>query len=101
MLVLMLAIELIYLLIIELSSVILFDNANLPVTANAIRFQQHCPRYLAKVVLKLVKLTVTSVFVLVLYLHTQQVDSTTGLNFLWKLQAMEEKEEMEELQAYN
>lgn len=88
MLVLMLAIGLIYLLIIELSSVTLFHNANLLVTANAIRLQQHCPKHSAKVVLKLVKLTVTSVFVLALYLHTQQVEFTTGLNLLWKLQAI-------------
>lgn len=41
------------------------------------------------------------VFVLALYLHAQQVESTARLDFLWKLQATEEKEEMEELQAYN
>uniref|UniRef100_A0A3B1JVU9 adenylate cyclase n=2 Tax=Astyanax mexicanus TaxID=7994 RepID=A0A3B1JVU9_ASTMX len=44
---------------------------------------------------------ILTVFVLALYLHAQQVESTARLDFLWKLQATEEKEEMEELQAYN
>uniref|UniRef100_A0A8C8SN28 adenylate cyclase n=1 Tax=Pelusios castaneus TaxID=367368 RepID=A0A8C8SN28_9SAUR len=51
--------------------------------------------------LKFVTPIVITVFVLALYLHAQQVESTARLDFLWKLQATEEKEEMEELQAYN
>ncbi|MGH0160807.1 UNVERIFIED_CONTAM: hypothetical protein FKN15_040027 [Acipenser sinensis] len=54
-----------------------------------------------KVALKFMTPVVLTVFVLALYLHAQQVESTARLDFLWKLQATEEKEEMEELQAYN
>uniref|UniRef100_A0A8C1SWW6 adenylate cyclase n=1 Tax=Cyprinus carpio TaxID=7962 RepID=A0A8C1SWW6_CYPCA len=54
-----------------------------------------------RVPLKIMTPVVITVFVLALYLHAQQVESTARLDFLWKLQATEEKEEMEELQAYN
>uniref|UniRef100_A0A8C7GW50 adenylate cyclase n=1 Tax=Oncorhynchus kisutch TaxID=8019 RepID=A0A8C7GW50_ONCKI len=54
-----------------------------------------------KVSLKVMTPVILTVFVLALYLHAQQVESTARLDFLWKLQATEEKEEMEELQAYN
>lgn len=40
-------------------------------------------------------------FVMGLLIHGQQIESTSRLDFLWKLQALEEKEEMEHLQAYN
>ncbi|KAK7804322.1 hypothetical protein U0070_024705 [Myodes glareolus] len=128
-LVLMLAIEFIYVLIVEVPGVTLFDNADLLVTANAIDFSNNgtsqCPEHATKVALKVVTPIVISVFVLALYLHAQQVESTARLDFLWKLQfcsllssliprnyghleeelprgqATEEKEEMEELQAYN
>uniref|UniRef100_A0A8C7Y065 Adenylate cyclase type 6 n=1 Tax=Oryzias sinensis TaxID=183150 RepID=A0A8C7Y065_9TELE len=56
---------------------------------------------LPSVPLKVMTPVVLMVFVLALYLHGQQVESTARLDFLWKLQATEEKEEMEELQAYN
>ncbi|XP_078394007.1 adenylate cyclase type 6-like, partial [Cetorhinus maximus] len=55
----------------------------------------------SKVALKYMTPVILTVFVLALYLHAQQVESTARLDFLWKLQATEEKEEMEELQAYN
>uniref|UniRef100_A0A4X1TG14 adenylate cyclase n=1 Tax=Sus scrofa TaxID=9823 RepID=A0A4X1TG14_PIG len=104
-LVLMLAIELIYVLIVEVPGVTLFDNADLLVTANAIDFNNNgtsqCPEHPTKVALKVATPIIISVFVLALYLHAQQVESTARLDFLWKLQATEEKEEMEELQAYN
>uniref|UniRef100_A0A8C4MDN1 adenylate cyclase n=1 Tax=Equus asinus asinus TaxID=83772 RepID=A0A8C4MDN1_EQUAS len=105
-LVLMLAIELIYVLIVEVPGVTLFDNADLLVTANAISGFGHLPpacspEHATKVALKVVTPIIISVFVLALYLHAQQVESTARLDFLWKLQATEEKEEMEELQAYN
>lgn len=83
-----------------------------------------------KVALRYVTPVVLAVFALALYLHAQQVESTARLDFLWKLQvarggdtktwaqgpphippawlqgllrtqATSEKEEMEELQAYN
>uniref|UniRef100_A0A3P8X4I5 Adenylate cyclase type 6 n=1 Tax=Cynoglossus semilaevis TaxID=244447 RepID=A0A3P8X4I5_CYNSE len=82
---LMLLIQLIFLLLVEWPQVALFDNADLFVTSNAM--------VMTPVIL--------TVFVLALYLHAQQVESTARLDFLWKLQATEEKEEMEELQAYN
>ncbi|MBN3282432.1 ADCY5 cyclase, partial [Polyodon spathula] len=92
---LMLFMELLYVLIVELPEVTLFDNADLLVTANAIS------RNVSRVALKIMTPIVITVFVLALYLHAQQVESTARLDFLWKLQATEEKEEMEELQAYN
>lgn len=44
---------------------------------------------------------VIAIFVTGLLIHGQQSESTSRLDFLWKLQAMEEKDEMEHLQAYN
>uniref|UniRef100_A0A7N8YPF6 Adenylate cyclase type 6 n=1 Tax=Mastacembelus armatus TaxID=205130 RepID=A0A7N8YPF6_9TELE len=82
---LMLLIQLTFLLLVEWPQVVLFDNADLLVTVS----------------LKVMTPVILTVFVLALYLHGQQVESTARLDFLWKLQATEEKEEMEELQAYN
>uniref|UniRef100_A0A8C6YHH4 Adenylate cyclase type 5 n=1 Tax=Naja naja TaxID=35670 RepID=A0A8C6YHH4_NAJNA len=98
-LILMLIIEFIYVLIVEVPGLTLFDNADLLVTANAITHTGLC--CLDVVALKIVTPVVITVFVLAVYLHAQQVESTARLDFLWKLQATEEKEEMEELQAYN
>uniref|UniRef100_W5K6X4 Adenylate cyclase type 5 n=1 Tax=Astyanax mexicanus TaxID=7994 RepID=W5K6X4_ASTMX len=92
---LMLFIEILYVLIIEVPEVSLFDNGDLLVIANAICVTD------SRVPLKIMTPVVITVFVLALYLHAQQVESTARLDFLWKLQATEEKEEMEELQAYN
>uniref|UniRef100_A0A8C2Z3R2 Adenylate cyclase type 5 n=1 Tax=Cyclopterus lumpus TaxID=8103 RepID=A0A8C2Z3R2_CYCLU len=93
---LMLFIELLYLLVMEVPSVHLFDNQDLLVTLTF----RGCDVD-TKVPLKIITPVVITVFVLALYLHAQQVESTARLDFLWKLQATEEKEEMEELQAYN
>ncbi|KAG7231539.1 hypothetical protein INR49_027011 [Caranx melampygus] len=102
---LMLFIELLYLLIMEVPKVNLFDNQDLLVMANAINVLEHMNGTScvvdSKVPLKIMTPVVITVFVLALYLHAQQVESTARLDFLWKLQATEEKEEMEELQAYN
>ncbi|XP_036401198.1 adenylate cyclase type 5 [Megalops cyprinoides] len=103
---LMLFIELLYVLIVEVPEVALFDNMDLLVTANAIEnMNETCMNGStmvdSKVSLKIMTPVVLTVFVLALYLHAQQVESTARLDFLWKLQATEEKEEMEELQAYN
>uniref|UniRef100_A0A4W6ENA3 Adenylate cyclase type 6 n=1 Tax=Lates calcarifer TaxID=8187 RepID=A0A4W6ENA3_LATCA len=92
---LMLLIQLTFLLLVEWPQVALFDNADLLVIANTL------PDSVAKVSLKVMTPVILTVFVLALYLHGQQVESTARLDFLWKLQATEEKEEMEELQAYN
>uniref|UniRef100_A0A8C5AZ98 Adenylate cyclase type 5 n=1 Tax=Gadus morhua TaxID=8049 RepID=A0A8C5AZ98_GADMO len=93
---LMLFIELLYLLVMEIPEASLFDNQDLLVMASGIVFNVD-----TKVPLKIMTPVVITVFVLALYLHAQQVESTARLDFLWKLQATEEKEEMEELQAYN
>ncbi|XP_076839888.1 adenylate cyclase type 6 isoform X2 [Brachyhypopomus gauderio] len=109
---LMLLIQLTYLLLVEWPEVALFDNADLFVTSNEIIFNEtkwlkinettsQCPFKVTKVSLKVMTPVILTVFVLALYLHAQQVESTARLDFLWKLQATEEKEEMEELQAYN
>uniref|UniRef100_A0A667W902 Adenylate cyclase type 6 n=1 Tax=Myripristis murdjan TaxID=586833 RepID=A0A667W902_9TELE len=92
---LMLLIQLTFLLLVEWPQVALLDNADLFVTSNALPF------VVTKVSLRVMTPVILTVFVLALYLHAQQVESTARLDFLWKLQATEEKEEMEELQAYN
>ncbi|XP_054629478.1 adenylate cyclase type 6-like isoform X2 [Dunckerocampus dactyliophorus] len=111
---LMLLIQFTFLLLVEWPQVALFDNADLFVTSNAIDLNEtsnqwssfnettsHCPFVVTKVSLRVMTPVILTVFVLALYLHAQQVESTARLDFLWKLQATEEKEEMEELQAYN
>ncbi|XP_054271943.1 adenylate cyclase type 6 [Macrosteles quadrilineatus] len=40
-------------------------------------------------------------FMLALSIHSQQTEATYRLDFVWKLQATEEKEDMQHLQAYN
>ncbi|XP_078542039.1 adenylate cyclase type 6 [Lissotriton helveticus] len=105
-LVLMLSIEVLYIIIVEASEVVLFDNYDLLVTANALStFNQtlesgECMAS-SKVALKYMTPVILMAFALALYLHAQQVESTARLDFLWKLQATGEKEEMEDLQAYN
>uniref|UniRef100_A0A8C7XWJ7 Adenylate cyclase type 6 n=1 Tax=Oryzias sinensis TaxID=183150 RepID=A0A8C7XWJ7_9TELE len=92
---LMLFIQITFLLLVEWPQVVLFDNADLLLVANTLLDN------VTQVPLKVMTPVVLMVFVLALYLHGQQVESTARLDFLWKLQATEEKEEMEELQAYN
>uniref|UniRef100_A0A8B9QS64 adenylate cyclase n=1 Tax=Apteryx owenii TaxID=8824 RepID=A0A8B9QS64_APTOW len=103
-LLLMVALGATYLLLAEGPQAALFDNYDLLVVANALPLlngtQGECAAE-GKVALKYVTPVVLAVFALALYLHAQQVESTARLDFLWKLQATGEKEEMEELQAYN
>ncbi|XP_076874719.1 LOW QUALITY PROTEIN: adenylate cyclase type 6 [Brachyhypopomus gauderio] len=97
-------VHLTFLLLVEWPLVVLFDNADLLVTANALssfNATEHCQERVHKVPLKVMTPIILTIFVLALYLHAQQIESTARLDFLWKLQATEEKEEMEELQAYN
>ncbi|XP_059575375.1 adenylate cyclase type 6 [Alligator mississippiensis] len=103
---LMLALASLYLVLVEGPAAALFDNSDLLVVANALpvyNATQGGSGCLAegKVALKYVTPVILAVFALALYLHAQQVESTARLDFLWKLQATGEKEEMEELQAYN
>ncbi|XP_062893878.1 adenylate cyclase type 5-like [Mobula hypostoma] len=102
-LVIMAVIEGIYMVIAEGPKVNLFNNFDLLVMANTLTSNDTsaCEELVSKVPLKYVTPMVLLVSMLVLYLHAQQVESTGRLDFLWKLQATEEKEEMEELQAYN
>ncbi|XP_075465999.1 adenylate cyclase type 5 isoform X2 [Ascaphus truei] len=103
-LILMLIIEFVYILVLEIAHVTLFDNADLLVAANNLQPSNstlNCADSVPRVALKIATPIIITVFVLALYLHAQQVESTARLDFLWKLQATEEKEEMEELQAYN
>uniref|UniRef100_A0A669C6T2 Adenylate cyclase type 6 n=1 Tax=Oreochromis niloticus TaxID=8128 RepID=A0A669C6T2_ORENI len=105
---LMLLIQLTFLLLVEWPQVALFDNADLFVTSNCYNTYMSSESFIdfasfvvTKVSLRVMTPVILTVFVLALYLHAQQVESTARLDFLWKLQATEEKEEMEELQAYN
>uniref|UniRef100_A0A4W6F0S4 Adenylate cyclase type 6 n=1 Tax=Lates calcarifer TaxID=8187 RepID=A0A4W6F0S4_LATCA len=98
---LMLLIQLTFLLLVEWPQVALFDNADLFVTSNAIFLNHTFPILDHETFQIFMTPVILTVFVLALYLHAQQVESTARLDFLWKLQATEEKEEMEELQAYN
>ncbi|XP_034552492.1 adenylate cyclase type 6-like [Notolabrus celidotus] len=102
---LMLLIQLTYLLLVEWPQVVLFDNADKLARAYTLHVlngtTEECQEAVTKLPLKVLTPIILTVFVLALYLHGQQVESTARLDFLWKLQATEEKEEMEELQAYN
>ncbi|XP_077572715.1 adenylate cyclase type 6-like isoform X2 [Stigmatopora nigra] len=102
---LMLLIQFVFLILVEWPEVDLFDNADLLVKVNTLLTAnatgEQCLESVSKVPLKVMTPVILTVFVLALYLHGQQVESTARLDFLWKLQATEEKEEMEELQAYN
>ncbi|CAG5122835.1 unnamed protein product, partial [Candidula unifasciata] len=44
---------------------------------------------------------IIAVTTIILFLHAQQVESTARLDFIWKIQAQEEKEQMESLRDYN
>ncbi|XP_072156105.1 adenylate cyclase type 5 isoform X2 [Bemisia tabaci] len=50
---------------------------------------------------KLLTFVMISGLVAALVIHSRQTEATYRLDFLWKLQATEEKEEMEHLEAYN
>ncbi|XP_043939737.1 adenylate cyclase type 6 [Protopterus annectens] len=104
---LMLTIQVIYIIIVEVPKVTIFDNWDVLVMANSLNDtisnktleSSNCPE--GKVALKYMTPVILLLFALALYLHAHQVESTARLDFLWKLQATEEKEDMEELQAYN
>uniref|UniRef100_F6PSP9 Adenylate cyclase type 5 n=1 Tax=Monodelphis domestica TaxID=13616 RepID=F6PSP9_MONDO len=97
---LMLAIEVIYVLMVEVPGVTLFDNADLLVTANKCCITDSgflwllipLPSFMAVVFIPCPVL---------IYQHGNRLASTTNEQFHWVLHATEEKEEMEELQAYN
>ncbi|KAK7878486.1 hypothetical protein WMY93_030322 [Mugilogobius chulae] len=88
---LMLFVQLCFLLLVEWPQVVLFDNADLLVSAITLpsfnETTEQCPDSVNKVPLKVMTPVILTVFVLALYLHGQQVESTARLDFLWKLQA--------------
>ncbi|XP_038608564.1 adenylate cyclase type 6 [Tachyglossus aculeatus] len=104
---LVLAMGLLYLALLLLGPpAVIFDNYDLLLLAHALpayNETQDGSECLVgdKLALKYMTPVILLVFALALYLHAQQVESTARLDFLWKLQATNEKEEMEELQAYN
>ncbi|XP_060620117.2 adenylate cyclase type 6 [Anolis sagrei] len=104
---LLVGMEIVYLAVAEGPQRVLFDNYDLLVVANAFspafnetHSTQNCLAE-GKVALQYMTPVILLLFALALYLHSQQVESTARLDFLWKQQATGEKEEMEELQAYN
>ncbi|KAF5296799.1 hypothetical protein FQA39_LY12317 [Lamprigera yunnana] len=48
-----------------------------------------------------INVVVLMAFLIALIIHGQQIEATYRLDFVWKLQATEEKEDMENLEAYN
>ncbi|CAH1788216.1 unnamed protein product [Owenia fusiformis] len=88
----------IYLIFVLVTHVNLFDNRDLILRAH-VEKSLHDPS--STIELKWATLVVLMVYTLVLFIHAQQVESTARLDFLWKLQATDEKEEMESLRAYN
>ncbi|KAF2894357.1 hypothetical protein ILUMI_11816, partial [Ignelater luminosus] len=48
-----------------------------------------------------INIVVLVAFVIALIIHGQQIEAMYRLDFVWKLQATEEKEDMENLEAYN
>ncbi|KAK9407247.1 adenylate cyclase type 6 [Crotalus adamanteus] len=101
---LLVVMEVVYLVLAEGPQGVLFDNYDLLVATNALpafNETQPCSFSEKKVPLQYMTPVILLLFALALYLHAQQVESTARLDFLWKQQATGEKEEMEELQAYN
>ncbi|XP_013920458.1 PREDICTED: adenylate cyclase type 6 [Thamnophis sirtalis] len=100
---LLVTMEVVYLILAEGPQGVLFENYDLLVATNALSAfneTQPCSSE-KKVPLQYMTPVILLLFALALYLHAQQVESTARLDFLWKQQATGEKEEMEELQAYN
>ncbi|XP_074659501.1 adenylate cyclase type 5-like [Tubulanus polymorphus] len=87
-----------YIIISEVIGVSLFDNRDF-----ILRAHLQIPMWfkVSTIELKWVTVTIVLLFCVALFIHAQQVESTSRLDFLWKLQATEEKEEMESLRAYN
>ncbi|XP_053624777.1 adenylate cyclase type 6 isoform X2 [Plodia interpunctella] len=61
-------------------------------------FQHHCGLDWNQ---QLTNIVIALAATVALILHSQQTESTYRLDFIWKLQANNEKEEMEHLEAYN
>ncbi|XP_041367203.1 adenylate cyclase type 5-like [Gigantopelta aegis] len=87
-----------YLVIAELPYVNLFENRDLLLlTDNGKAISAPT----SNISMKWELIFVLLVFAIILFVHAQQVESTARLDFLWKVQATEEMEDMENLRAYN
>ncbi|CAM1322003.1 ADCY5 (predicted) [Pycnogonum litorale] len=91
----LLCITAVYLCVVLASHVDLFDTQDL------LQLIHNGQTDLLEVASKYTTIMVLAVLLSALIIHGQQVESTSRLDFLWKLQATEEKEEIENLQAYN
>ncbi|ELT87487.1 hypothetical protein CAPTEDRAFT_155468 [Capitella teleta] len=89
---------LLFMVVVMITHVNLFDNRDILLFAH-LGLSADDPT--TSVGLKWLCLVVVILFIVALFIHAQQVESTARLDFLWKLQAHEEKEEMESLRIYN
>ncbi|XP_055643099.1 adenylate cyclase type 6 isoform X2 [Toxorhynchites rutilus septentrionalis] len=67
----------------------------------ALIFDLHCEPWFLTTERFLIDVAFLVVFVIGQIMHSQQTEITRRLDYIWKLQATEEKEDMEHLQAYN
>ncbi|XP_065088685.1 adenylate cyclase type 6 [Ochlerotatus camptorhynchus] len=67
----------------------------------ALIYDRHCEPWFLTTERFLIDVAFLVVFVIGQIMNSQQTEITRRLDFIWKLQATEEKEDMEHLQAYN
>merc|ERR1719400_1934553 len=84
-----------YLCIVHYKCWAMFDNQDFLLQTH----DGNCPHLYMKTRYMVIAIVISFTFALMI--HGHQTESTYRLDFLWKLQATEEKEEMEHLQAYN
>ncbi|XP_052245412.1 adenylate cyclase type 5-like isoform X2 [Dreissena polymorpha] len=97
-LLLLLVLSAVYLIMVEFEYYSIFDNRDMMLRAN-VGLELNASS--TNIALKWETIVVLVVFSFFLFIHAQQVESTARLDFLWKVQATDEKEEMESLRAYN
>merc|ERR1719189_3500644 len=84
-----------YLIIVHKFSSNMFDNQDFLLQTH----DGNCPHEYLETRWMVIAIVIS--FTIALIIHGHQTEATYRLDFLWKLQATEEKEEMEHLQAYN
>lgn len=84
-----------YLVIVHYQCFNLFDNQDFLLQTH----DGNCPHEYLETRWMVIAIVIS--FTIALIIHGHQTEATYRLDFLWKLQATEEKEEMEHLQAYN
>ncbi|XP_052765547.1 adenylate cyclase type 6-like [Mya arenaria] len=97
-LVLLTSLAALYIALVELEYSTLYDNRDILIRAN-VGLEMDDPT--TSIPLKWETIVVLIIFSFFLFIHAQQVESTARLDFLWKVQATDEKDEMESLRAYN